>query len=490
MDLGAGLTSGKLGSLPLPVGADSNPSEAGTSAPLLYVACPVYSGFSRCRFGLLKDFYMLKDTRSTFYILLLTQVISLVGSRMTAVALGIWVFSETHRSTPLLLASFFAELPGMLAGGLAGVLVDRWNRRWVLVLADAGQAAGTVFLLWSVTSGAFQVWHLYLVSFIQGCFATFQGPAENAIVTLLVPEAHRERANGIRQMVFPFANVLAPALAGLIYVWRGVTGVIAVDLASFFLAVVIVSLTRIPQPRPTTEGSLGRGSLLGELNGAWQFLRGRRPLLYFLLYIVFTYFMLNGPLELAIPYLMLVSGDERLLGVVLSLMSLGAFSGGLLVTVAGRLRPRMAYILGGMMLAGAMFLVYGTTRSPWVLGACLFILLVPLPVVGALGNTIQQAKVPADLQGRVFALAEQGNMLGSTTSFLLTGYLVDHVLEPAVGELGWEAVGWLVGNTPGSGIGLVEVITGLIILAVTLGMWLWPVMRQLEERLPDYAHEP
>ena len=129
----------------------------------------------------------------TFYALLLTQTFSLIGSRMTAVAIGIWVFRETGQTAPLLLIAFFTELPGMIGGSLAGVLVDRWDRKRVLILADLGQAAGSLLLILSFTSGAFQLWHLYAVALLQGIFATFQGPAESATVTLLIPEGHRPR---------------------------------------------------------------------------------------------------------------------------------------------------------------------------------------------------------------------------------------------------------------------------------------------------------
>lgn len=429
----------------------------------------------------------MKKNNPVFYILLVTQAVSLVGSRMTAVALGIWVFTETKAATPLLLASFFAELPGMLAGGLAGVLVDRWDRRWVMVLADAGQAVGTVFLLWSFSAGRFQLWHLYLVSLVQGIFATLQGPAQNSVVTVLVPEANRERANGVREMVFPFASILAPVLSGFLYVWVGVTGVIVVDLATFGIAVGVVAMIQIPRPPQSELGMIGQGSVLGELRAALRFLLGRPALLYYLLYAGFINFMLNGPLELTIPYLLLVSGDERLLGAVLGIMALGAFTGGLLISLFGHVRPRMTFILTGLTLCGVMFLFYGTARNPWVLGLVLFLLLLPLPVWGALEKSLLQVKVPADLQGRVFALYEQLALLASTSSFLLTGILVDRILEPAVGMPGWGVVSGLVGNSPGAGIGLLQVVTGLLILLVTVLMWSWPLIRRMEEQLPDYS---
>lgn len=78
----------------------------------------------------------------TFYALAATQAFSLIGSRMTAVAVGVWVFAETGRTAPLLLAAFLLEIPGMLVGSLAGVLVDRWPRKPVLILSRRGQGGG------------------------------------------------------------------------------------------------------------------------------------------------------------------------------------------------------------------------------------------------------------------------------------------------------------------------------------------------------------
>jgi hypothetical protein len=142
-----------------------------------------------------------------------------------------------------------------------------------------------------------------------------------------------------------------------------------------------------------------------------------------------------------------------------------------------------------MALSGLMYLVYGATQQPWMLAASLFLIVMPLPAGGALYVSFLQAKIPADLQGRVFAVDSQFALLGSTTSFLLTGYLVDHVLEPAVAQPGWEVVAWLVGQEAGSGIALLQIVTGVLMLASTALVWAWPSVRELEARLPDYAAE-
>ena len=429
------------------------------------------------------------STSRTFYTLLVTQAFSLLGSRMTAVAVGIWVFSLTGQATPLLLTSFFTELPGMLFGSLAGVLVDRWNRKRVMLLADIGQALASLLLLASILSGDFQLWHLYTLAFLQGSFAILQGPAESATMTLLVPESQRERANGILELTFPLAGILAPALAGVIYSFAGIGGVIAIDLATFLAAAGILLLLAIPQPPPSAEGQAGRGRWLSELRGGLGFLRRRPALFALVLYIACTYFLLNGPLDLVIPYSLAVTGSEQQAGLVLALMSLGAFSGGLLVAALGRLRPRLRLLWLSMLFAGLMFLAFGLARSLPGLAASLFLLMVPLPIGNALSRSVFQVKIPPDLQGRVFAFNEQLYMLGSTASFLLTGPLIDRFLTPLAATPAWAPLAPLLGPGPAGAIGLLQIATGLLMLLVTLLFFAWRPLRQLESELPDVEAE-
>jgi MFS family permease len=410
----------------------------------------------------------------------------LIGSRMTGIGLGVWLFKTTGDTSPLLLMAFFGELPAMLGSSLAGVLVDRWDRRRVLLLADAGQAAGSLLLLFSLLSGRFQAWHLYLIVLIQGVFVTFQGPAEEAATTMLVPEAHRERANALKQMAFPLAGVIAPGLAGVLYVLVGINGIILVDLATFLVAVAALSLVRIPRPQRTQESLAVQGSLWRELLGGFRYLAQRGPLLRLVLYTVATNFLFNGPLELAIPYLITVTGSEAVMGSLMGVMSLGALAGAALIAVWGGTRPRIYTLLPAMLLTGAMFLVYGAARTPWLLGASLFLLMLPLPLSEALITSILQLKTPPDMQGRIFAVVRQLGFLGATASFLLVGPLVDRLLEPAVGRPGWAWVAPLLGSRPGAGMGLLLVVAGLILLGLTSAMLASPAVRRLEATLPDY----
>jgi len=110
----------------------------------------------------------------TLIVLVLTKTISIIGSGISGVAVGIRVYADIGNATPLALVSFFSMLPRMLLGSLAGVLVDRWDRRCVMALADAGQAFATALLLISFLSGGFRLWHLYATTLLGASFGLFK----------------------------------------------------------------------------------------------------------------------------------------------------------------------------------------------------------------------------------------------------------------------------------------------------------------------------
>lgn len=249
---------------------------------------------------------------------------------------------------------------------------------------------------------------------------------------------------------------------------------------------VAISLSHIPQPQTTAEGLADQGHFGRELLSGFRYLIKRRTLLALVLYRTFIYFLLGGPLELAIPYLIQVTGSEAQVGSLMGMMSLGALAGAGLMTIWGGTRPRLYTLLAGLLFTGLMFLLYGTARSPLGLGLSLFLLMIPLPMFNTLFISILQVKTPPDMQGRIFATVSQLGFLGATASFLLVGPLVDQLLEPQVGKQGWRWVEPLIGGQAGAGMGLLLVVTGIIIPGTTLTMVGWPAFRRLELTLPDY----
>jgi MFS family permease len=202
------------------------------------------------------------STLAIYYVLLVTQAVSLIGSQISQYAVGISVFRATGHATPLALVAFFSATPGIVLGGFAGALADRYDRRMLMLVANLGFTAVSGLLLVSFATGAFQLWHLYALTLAAAVFAAFERPAFQASVTMLVPDSHRDRANAIGQMTGPAAGVIAPAAAGMLYAVVGVTGSIAIDIASFVVAIAVLAIVRIPPgpPRRRRDARCGRRS--------------------------------------------------------------------------------------------------------------------------------------------------------------------------------------------------------------------------------------
>jgi DHA3 family macrolide efflux protein-like MFS transporter len=227
-----------------------------------------------------------------------------------------------------------------------------------------------------------------------------------------------------------------------------------------------------------------------EMFGGLRFLTRRRALLGLVLYSTWINFLLNGPLGLSIPYMTTVTGSDEMVGLLLGVMSAGALTGAAIIAAWGGTRPRIHTLLPGSMLAGAAMIGYGVVRSPVLLGAAVFLALMPLPVSNAVFKSLLQAKTPPDMQGRVFAFVFQLMSFSAPLSFLITGPLVDQVIEPAVGGRGWSMVAPLVGTQTGAGMGLVILAAGVIIVLTTVLVYIVPAIRHVEANLPDYAVAP
>ena len=186
------------------------------------------------------------------------QVVSRLGTGMTRFLL-VWAYEQTGLATTLALLGFAAFLPYLFIGPLAGVWIDRLDRRMVLLGADLGAALLSLGLLGLFWSGGLALWQLYLFEFITGALDAIQGPAHSALISALLPKAQYGRASGLRSLSEFRAQVLAPALGGLALAGLGVAGVLLIDLGTFLVAAITLLAARLPQevrlPTPQTSAA-------------------------------------------------------------------------------------------------------------------------------------------------------------------------------------------------------------------------------------------
>ena len=422
----------------------------------------------------------------TFYTIILTQIFSMIGSQISGLVIGIYLYQTTGNATPLALTAFFAMLPNLLGASVAGVISDRYNRRLIIAFADLGQAVVTFALFLSFASGGFQVWHLYLAAFIQQSFGVFQGPAFSASITMLVSPEQRDRANSMTQITGPMAGIIAPAIAGFVYVLAGVPGAIMIDLLTFVVAFTVMLRVHIPQPEKTEAGQALSGSWRKDLLAGFRYLWARQPLFWLAIFAASLNLLFAGLGTIMTPYILSRTHSEPLLGVISSLMNVGMVIG---AVVAGTLvKPgyRVQAAVGTIFIASFLIALFGVAQSPIALLVLGFFMLTPMPAANTAFMSLLQDKVAPDVQGRVFAVLQQISMMFAPLSNLIVGPLVDQVFEPAVGQPGWERFAPLVGNEPGSGMGLLLVFVGLGAALVCVVYYAQPTIRYAERKLPSY----
>jgi MFS family permease len=416
----------------------------------------------------------------------LAQVVSLLGSGLTWFALGVWIFQQTGSATRFALLSFCAALPGVVFAPLAGVLVDRWDRRRAMMLGDAGSGLCTLVLVALVWSGRLAVWHIYAVVMVSAAASALQALAFNAATTLVVPKRHLGRASGLSQLGLALSHVLAPVLAGMLIGQVGLGGVLLIDCATMTAALLVLAVVRIPRPPGAPEGAAARPPVWREAAAGWSFVRRRRGLVGLLLLFAAANFSL-GMLQVLLTPLVLAFASTAVLGAVLSVAGAGMLAGSVVMSLWGGPRRRVVGILGCLALMGTIFLLGGARPNAALIAGAAFVVMFALPVLEGCSQAIWQTKVAPALQGRVFAVRSMVSWSAMPLAYLLAGPLADHVFEPLLASGGPLAasLGRVVGVGPGRGIGLLFVLVGVLLLCAVAAAWRSPAVRGVERDLPD-----
>ena len=430
------------------------------------------------------------------FIIWLGQLISGIASSITAVALPIWIFSLTGSGTAVGLLEFFFFGSYLLAVLFAGVLIDRYNRKMMMLVYDFLSLSATAILLVLQSSGNLEVWHLYLAAIFQGIGYAFQSPAYTAAITTMVPQNQYVRANGLMSLLNDGPEVFGPLLAGGLYLIFGLEGILAVNLLAFVFSIGALLFVEVPDPPHTPEGDLSHTRFIREIVYGIRYIF-RRPGLLGLQLIFSTGNLFSGmALSVAALYPMILlrtGNDTQAIGIVQSAGALAAVLAGIYLTTWGGIkRPINAILLGWILssLFGLTLLGIGQTFLIWLLA--MVINYIFEPVVNVSMESFLQTKIPPDLQGRVFSASDFIAQVMIPVTPLLAGLFGDQIFEPAMEEGGAlaDTFGWLVGVGPGAGFGLLIFLCGIGGMLVGLSGYLVREIRNLNREMPDFQRPP
>lgn len=422
---------------------------------------------------------------SAFWLTWFGLLLSFTGSSLTRFGLSVWVFEQTRDPEAYSTLLFFATIPLAFGSLVAGPLVDRWNRRQVLIVGNLVASLPTLVIMLLFFLDQLTIWHLYVALFINGLANAFILPAFDASIRMLVPKEQLGRASGMSQMIQSLGTIVAPPIAGLMLVQLGLGSIFITDFMTVMAAVLILTVVVIPQPG---DGAKPVSSVWQDFVFGLRYIGERPPFVFlmsFLTLVIFAQsfvYALSGPLVLAF-------GDEATLGLVYGAFGIGGLIGAVLVGVTGGTPRRMHGILLGTLGMAVGAIVCSLRPTLLWTGGGVFLFGLSMMYMISLNRTIYQEKAAPEVLGRIFAFRVAIGVGTQAIGLLLAGWLAASVFEPAMQASGGLAAvfGGLLGTGEGRGAALLILMTGVVLLVCTGIAALLPALRKLEDQLPDYA---
>jgi DHA3 family macrolide efflux protein-like MFS transporter len=438
---------------------------------------------------------------AAFWIVWAGQLVSLLGSGLTQFALTIWVFRETGQATQLALVGVFFMVPLLAMSPVVGVMVDRYDRKLMMMLSDLAAGVTTIAVLILYMSGSLEIWHLYVNAAINGLFQGFQWPAYSAALTLMVSKKDYVRVNSMLEIVGPASGIVSPIVAGAIIGlgdtagFDGLVLIMLIDIVTFVAAIGALFLIYVPRPERTESGESGVAGFYKDAIYGFRYLLDRPPLLalqgVFMLGNLF-YTVAAGTL-LAPMILARTDSNALIFGSMETVGAVGMVIGGVAIGAWGGFKRRIHGVLLGWALSFVGILITGLGRPEpaWMMGVWgggIVLSALVASLVNGSNQAIWMAKVAPEVQGRVFTTRRLVAWVASPLAALIAGPLADQVMEPAMQVGGGLAglFGGLVGTGPGAGMSLLFVFTALAGLVVVLGAYFIPIVRDVEDILPDH----
>lgn len=434
---------------------------------------------------------------SGFYILWFGQMISLIGSGMTCFAQSVYVYTDMGGSiTNLMLLAVMAQIPGILVSPFAGYLVDKWDRRKVMIAGDTAAAIATIVLRVLVVSKSFAIWQMYIIVVVISVANHFQWPAYFATVPLMVDKQKLGRANGMVQAGRSIGQIAAPALAGWAVTQFSLKGVILFDLGSYIFALTTLLIIRIPkvpkaEPAAVSEpGGKKRFSFLSEAFFGFRYLWEKRGLFNLLVLFCIDNFIFAAAGIILLP-LALSLGSATLYGTAMSVGGICSLAGGIIMGAWGGPKRRVYGVIGFMMLQGVGLMILGIHPSIPSLFIGYMTISLAVPFVNACAGIIWQSKVPLQVQGRVIAISSMITTFGVELGYISSGPMADHIFFPlmAMGGPLAASLGPIFGTGAMGGTGLMYVTLGLACIFTALGFFSNSRLRNLDTEIPDADFE-
>ena len=416
---------------------------------------------------------------SRFLVLWAGQLASSIGSGMTAFALGIYAFQQTHAASEYSLIILLAFLPSFLLKPIGGVLADRLDRKFLMIFGDIGAAAGVLFIALMLWLGSHAMWPVYLGVAVSSVFFALQNPAYKAVVTDLLDPASFTKASGLMQLAESSRYLVSPILAGALMSVFKIETVLLIDVATFAFAIMAVMWVK--RSVVVSQAAQPQAGIIADLRSGFDFVFTHGGILGLLMVTSLVTFAI-GFLQALIGPMMLAYTDAQTLGMTLTLSATGMLAGGVLIGIWGGKQGRVNILSVSMACAGLCYALMGVSTQVYFIVLSGFSFFFALTFVNTHLDVLIRQNVAMNFQGRVWSIVSLISQTGMVIAFGSAGYLADHLFNPLLQTNGALAasVGSYIGVGPGRGIGLLFVLSGIVVILTALMLARLRVIRALE----------
>ncbi|MDP3436279.1 MAG: MFS transporter [Bacteroidales bacterium] len=376
-----------------------------------------------------------QNWKRTFAFIWTGQLFSTLSSSVVSFAVIFWLSVETKSAEVLALATISSLLPQLVFGLITGVLIDRWNRKLTMIIADLYIAAITLVMAILFYQGDVEVGLIYLLLALRSMGSAFHMPAMEASVPLLAPESELMRVAGINNMIFSVSTIGAPAIAAIFISTMDMTWVLMFDVAGALIACISLLFVKIPNPwdgidRVKNAAQTEFRRFIHELNVGLQEVIKRPGLMWMFIFTVFAALAMV-PISTLFPLMTLdhFAGDTFKMSIVEIAWGVGMLAGGGLMSL-----PKFKF--NNVMLINAMYVILGLTFAfSGILPEQGFYFFVAFTLIGGVAGAIfwgtftvlLQTNLHSSVLGRVFSIHNSLIMIPAMFSLMATGYIADNI---------------------------------------------------------------
>ena len=418
-----------------------------------------------------------------FYKLWLGELISNIGSGMTAFALSVYIYEKTGSVSYVSLITLLSFMPSIILSPIGGLLADRYDRRLLMIIGDLFSGLGLIYILWNIQAGEKSIVPIFVGITFSSIFTSLLEPSYRATLTDILEEENYAKASGLIQAAGSAKYLISPVIAGMILSVADIRVILLLDILTFITTCLMIFLVRKSMNSETQNYK--KDSFKGLLEGLFIIKENRG--VYSLVIIMFFVCFFMGFIQILIRPMILALSNVKTAGMMESLCALGLLIGSLWIGIAGIKKNYSKILAVACFFCGIFMSMTGVNENLAIIGISTFLFFSTLPFMNSCADVLVRVSIPNELQGRVWGLISLITQMGTVAAYIISGVMADYIFEPMFNKNGLlvKNIGMIIGTGKGRGIGFMLILSGMGMLIMAIVIWKNREIREVSEKCVD-----